>query len=268
MDDLRPAGLGLHDPLEPDRVALGHVRALDDDAVGVLQVLLEGGGAASTERCPQTGDGGGVSYAGLVLDLDGTQGGIELLEEVVLLVVECGPAQMGEAERPFEGQLLLVVHLLPGGVPGGDDAVGDHVHRLVERELLPSGAVGPPILDLELPRGAVHQLLTGRALRAKTAAGDGAGRVTLDLGDLLAFDVHQLAATHGAVRADRPDDLVCGLGPRSERFGVSGLGSSAEAEVIVATQLAGHGPRGNQFSKAAHAVSPPRAPSYPAGDGP
>ena len=33
------------------------------------EVLLERGGAAAPERGPQTGDGGGVSYAGLVLDL-------------------------------------------------------------------------------------------------------------------------------------------------------------------------------------------------------
>src|SRR4051794_34207118 len=38
-------------------------------------------------RRPQTGDGGGVSYAGLVFDLDGSQGGVGLLEEGVFLVV-------------------------------------------------------------------------------------------------------------------------------------------------------------------------------------
>ena len=42
VDDRRAARLGLHHPPEADRVALGHVRALDDDAVAVLQVLLEG----------------------------------------------------------------------------------------------------------------------------------------------------------------------------------------------------------------------------------
>src|SRR5205823_2289975 len=62
VDDLGAPGLGLDHPLEAHRVALGHVRALDDDAVRVLEVLLEGGGAAPTERGPQTGDGGGVSY--------------------------------------------------------------------------------------------------------------------------------------------------------------------------------------------------------------
>src|SRR5207244_1348423 len=64
VDDRGAPFLGGQDPLEPDRVALGRVRALDDDAVGVLQVLLERGGPAPPERCPQTGDGGGVSYPG------------------------------------------------------------------------------------------------------------------------------------------------------------------------------------------------------------
>ena len=97
VDDRRTALLGLHHPLEPDRMRLGHVRALDDDAVGVGQVLLESGGAAAAERSPQTGDGGGVSNAGLVLDLDRAQRGEELLDQVVLFVVERRAAQAGEA---------------------------------------------------------------------------------------------------------------------------------------------------------------------------
>ncbi len=92
------ARLGLHHPLETDRVALGHVRALDQDAVGVLQVLLEVGRAAAAEASPQTGDGGGVSYPGLVLDLDRAQRGEQLLDQVVLFVVQGRAAQAGEAQ--------------------------------------------------------------------------------------------------------------------------------------------------------------------------
>ncbi len=58
---------------KPDRVALRHVRSLDHDAVRVLQILLKRGRAASAERCPQTGDGGGVSNTGLIFYLDDTQ---------------------------------------------------------------------------------------------------------------------------------------------------------------------------------------------------
>ena len=99
VDDLGAARLGLHHPLEADRMALGHVRSLDQDAVGVLQVLLEGRGAATAERGPQTGNGGGVSYAGLVLDLDRAQGRVELLHEVVLLVVEGRSSEAGDPQR-------------------------------------------------------------------------------------------------------------------------------------------------------------------------
>src|SRR4029453_8140105 len=60
VDDLGALGLGLDHPLEGDRVALGHVGALDQDAVRVGQVTRVGGGAAAAERDPQTGDGGGV----------------------------------------------------------------------------------------------------------------------------------------------------------------------------------------------------------------
>jgi microcompartment protein CcmK/EutM len=48
VDDLRPALTGLHHPAEADRVRLRHRVALDDHAVGVLEVLLERGGAAAT----------------------------------------------------------------------------------------------------------------------------------------------------------------------------------------------------------------------------
>ena len=94
---LRPALLGLHHPLEAHRVLLGHVRAHDQDAVGVLQVLLERGGAAAPERGPQTGDRGGVSYAGLVLDRHRAGRREELLDQVVLLGVERRAAEERDA---------------------------------------------------------------------------------------------------------------------------------------------------------------------------
>ena len=102
MDHLSLLALRLHHPLEPDGMALGHVRTLDHDAVGVLQVLLERRCAAPTERDPQTGDRGGVSYAGLVLDLDGSESREQFLDQVVLFVVERGAAEMGERHRAVE----------------------------------------------------------------------------------------------------------------------------------------------------------------------
>ena len=49
MDDRRAAFFGLHHPTETDRMTLGHIRALNDDAIRVLQILLKAGCAASTE---------------------------------------------------------------------------------------------------------------------------------------------------------------------------------------------------------------------------
>src|SRR5207253_10323951 len=124
--------LRLHDPAEPDGVTLGEVRTLDDDAVSVLEILLEGGGSAPSERDPQTGDRGAVSYTGLVLDLDHAQGREQLLDEVVLLVVEGGPAEMGHGERAVE-RLALVVLRLPMRVASLLQALGDHLHGALER---------------------------------------------------------------------------------------------------------------------------------------
>src|SRR5438270_19129 len=88
VEDLCAALPRLEHPLETDRVVLGHVRAHDHDAVGVLEILLEVRRTASSERGPQTGDRGAMSYAGLVLDLDDAERGQQLLDQVVLFVVE------------------------------------------------------------------------------------------------------------------------------------------------------------------------------------
>jgi hypothetical protein len=49
MDDGSSTLFGFHHPAEADRMALGHVRALNDDAIRVLQILLERARAASAE---------------------------------------------------------------------------------------------------------------------------------------------------------------------------------------------------------------------------
>src|SRR6185312_15352907 len=197
----------LHHPLVADRMALGHVRAHDHDAVRVLHVLLEGRCAAPAERGAQTGHRGRVSYARLVLDLDEAERRHQLLDRVVLLIVEGRPAQVGDAHRPAQRAPLLVL-VLPGVPAGRDDPVGDHVHRLVERERLPLGPVRPPVLHLVLAQRARHVATAGGSLRAQPAAGDGAVGVALDLGDLPLLHVYALAAPYGAVRADRADDPV------------------------------------------------------------
>src|SRR5213078_3278463 len=102
-------------------------------AVRVLQVLLERGRPTPAERCPQTGDGGGVSYASLVLDLERAEGRVQLLHEVVLLVVEGRSSEAGDAHGAIERDLppFALLAVLPRLPAGGDDPVGDHVHAPV-----------------------------------------------------------------------------------------------------------------------------------------
>src|SRR5829696_1092837 len=181
---------------------LGHTRALDPDHVGVLDVLLGVGGAAAPERGPQTGDRGGVSYAGLVFDLDRAHRREELLDQVVLLVVERGAAQVREAHRAVDAPAVLVLDL-PVVLAGADDALGDHVHRRLELDLLPLRPARPAVLDLGEATGLLDQLARGRALRAQRALVDRRARVALDVDELAVAGVHDLTAADGAVGADR-----------------------------------------------------------------
>src|SRR4051812_30319176 len=110
-----------------------------------------------------------MSYAGLVLDRDRARGGEELLDEVVLLGVERRAAEEVHPERAVE-RLAGVGLVLPGLRARLDDTVGDHVGRLLERELLPFGRVRRAVLHLRLAHGRVHELLARGALRAQAPA--------------------------------------------------------------------------------------------------
>ncbi len=93
MDQGRAFQLGLHGPLEADRLSLRHVRSHKQDAIAIGHVLLIICGRAAAERGAQTGHRGAVSYSRLVLDRHHSQPAAkQLLDEVVLLVVNRCPA--------------------------------------------------------------------------------------------------------------------------------------------------------------------------------
>src|SRR3954447_23762108 len=102
---------------------LGHVGTLDDDAVRVLQVLLEVRRATATEAGPQTGNRAAVSYPRLVLDLQSAERGEQLLDEVVLFVVQRCAAEAGNAHGPAGAHAVGLP--LPGLGPRLDDPLGD-----------------------------------------------------------------------------------------------------------------------------------------------
>src|SRR5690606_16649268 len=125
------------------------------------------------------------SYAGLVLDLHRAHRRERLLDEVVLLVVERGPAEVREAEGAVDAAAVVVVRL-PAALAGGDHALGDHVHRGLELELLPRRRARPAVEDLREPPGLLDELARGRALGAQRPLVDGRARVALDVDELAA----------------------------------------------------------------------------------
>jgi hypothetical protein len=68
MDQGRAFQLGLHGPLEADRLSFSHIGSHEQDAITVGHVLLIICGRAAAERGAQTGHRSAVSNPRLVLD--------------------------------------------------------------------------------------------------------------------------------------------------------------------------------------------------------
>src|SRR5579864_2604275 len=110
MDDFRATLAGFHHKAEADRVALSHIRALNDDAVAIDEVPLGGGRAATSEAGTQTGYSGTVSDTGLVGDVDDAQVAEQLEHQIVFLVVEGRPANAANALQPVDAHAIVIVH--------------------------------------------------------------------------------------------------------------------------------------------------------------
>src|SRR5690349_24244843 len=138
-----------------------------------------------------------MSYSGLVLDLDDTETGEELLDQIVLLVVKGGAAVRSDRHRPVRHPALLVARLpVLGSSP--NHTVGDHLHCLVEGDLAPAPAVRRPVFHRVLAQRSVDQLSGGGALRTQPAARDRAVRVAFDLRHHAVLDEDTLPAPDGA----------------------------------------------------------------------
>src|SRR5262249_11079572 len=154
----------------------------------------------------KTGARGGVSYPRLVLDRHDTQPAAEeLLDEVVLLVVDRGPAEGAEARDVVEEPAVGVAGL-EVGVAGGLHPLGDPLHRPVERLRLPLVRVRGPVEDLRDAVRVDGELEGVRPLRAERALIDRAAGVALNVDELTTLRVDELAAPDGAVRADALGD--------------------------------------------------------------
>ncbi len=181
MDDLRPVLLCLPDPLEGHGVVLGHVAALHQDRLAVLEVDPVVGHRPPAERGPQTGDRGAVSKSGLVLDVSQTEQPGRLLEEVALLVRVLRAAQEADRIRPIDRN-LLVANLLrgdPGRVARLPNLLCDPRDRVVPGDVLPVVAARRPVTRRCKPvrRGVGRE--HGNALHAQGSAIDNVVEVAL-----------------------------------------------------------------------------------------
>ena len=111
------------------------------------------GHGAPTQASRQTGDGGAVSYAGLVLEVDDSQGAGKLGVEVALLTVQRRTADAADAFGPIDETVSLP--LLEGRVPGLLDEPRNPWEGLVPAHLPPVARPGPAMPHPAEPAAAV-----------------------------------------------------------------------------------------------------------------
>src|SRR5204863_1716666 len=204
------------------------------------------------ERGAQTGHRRGVSYPGLVLDLDDAERRHQLLDDVVLLVVERGAPEVADRHRAVRGLSVLGLRL-PRRRARLDDPVGAELHRRIEVELFPGVAVGPAVLDLVLAQRALDIALRGLPLRAQPTARDGARGIPLDVRHLAVLDVDELAAADRAVGADRLDDVVGLVDARRQALRSRRADGRAQSERVSVAELPDEWP-GSEKPRKRHAA--------------
>src|SRR5918997_4770354 len=135
----------------------------------------------------------------------------ELGYEVVLLIVYRSPADGGQCHRAVEF-LTLRILLFPGLLPGLLDPLGDHVERLLEREVLPFRRIRPAVADLRPAVRRDVQTEGGRALRTERARVYGTVRVPLDVHNAPGAVVDERRAADRTVRTDANGLLYAFIG--------------------------------------------------------
>src|SRR3989441_11529482 len=201
VDQLRAVELGLHGPAERHRMALRHVRAHDDEAIGVLEIARIQGRRAATEPCPQTGDARAVSYPGLIFDGDDPEPAPELLAYVVELVVErraTEPEHRGAHVHELPVRELLDERLVAGLL----DQLGHAVHGPLELDDFPILRAGFAVQDLGRPVRVEVELVDRRALGAEGALVVRAARIAFDVDDLAVDGVDEGRTPDRAERAN------------------------------------------------------------------
>src|SRR5205814_684744 len=103
-----------------------------------------------------------------------------------------------ERERAIDAP-AVVVGLLASALARRDYALGDHVHRLLELELLPLVRFRGAVEHLGQTLGLLDQLARGGALRAQRPLVDRRAGIALDVDQRAAAGVHELPASDRAI---------------------------------------------------------------------
>src|ERR1700757_5203099 len=171
VNDLGTALSRFDHPLETDRVILRHVRAHNQDGIRIYEIARRSCSSTSAEGGAQTGHRGAVSYTGLVADADHAQAGRkELFDQVVFFVIESRATKVRHGSRMHYD--LSITLFLERALPRVPDAIGDHVHRRLQFQLLPPAGVRPAILYARFPVRVRQQFEAIGPLWAKPPAGN------------------------------------------------------------------------------------------------
>src|SRR5258707_14167008 len=111
MNNGRAALLCFHDPAETYRVCFGHRRALDQNAIGVGEVLLRSRSSAPAEGGAQTGHRAAMSYPRLVGYADHPQAeSKKFSDEIIFFDIESGAAEMTDRGRVINRHAIFFMN--------------------------------------------------------------------------------------------------------------------------------------------------------------
>jgi hypothetical protein len=129
--------LAAEDVLQRDGMGLRRIATHDEDGLGVVDVVVGVGHGTVAPGVGDTGHGGGVTDAGLVVHVVGAPQGRELAEQIGLLIAVLGRAQ--PVDGVGAGLLADLEHLVPdlveGLVPGDALPLAAREHGVLEAAL-------------------------------------------------------------------------------------------------------------------------------------
>src|SRR5207245_8575382 len=171
MNNGRAALFCFHDPAETYRVCFGHRRALDQNAIGVSEILLRSRSSAPAEGGAQTGHRAAMSYPGLVGYADHPQAKSEkFFDQIIFFVVERRAAEMTDRGRMIDRRAVFLMN--ERAFARFPDAVCHHVHRAIQRNFCPLFRARRAIFHFCLAPIVREQLIRSRAFWTKIPLAD------------------------------------------------------------------------------------------------